>query len=379
MVRIKEKPEDFFVRELKELKLKTEGKYAYFLMRKRNMTTFEAVERISRLLGIKAGRISYAGLKDKRAVTEQYIAVKGLKSPSEVQEENLSLTFLGYGDEPLRMGDIEGNYFRITLRGVRRSRSYIEKQISFVRSFGFENYFGEQRFGSVKHAGEFIIRYLMRGDYEGALREYLTSMGDRTLKKALLRSWGNWREFLRKMPQSSSPERQAVKILLRGGSFREAFSSLPRNTKLMFSFAYQSYLWNRYLSLFVVRYLKHCAVPFLRWRLAFATEMPAGIYEEIRDLQIPFLGVEFRPSNRKIELILREVLEEEGIDERSLCGEAGGIKLLSDGLRRAFVRADDINLISYGKGTVTISFILPPGSYATVLLRKILCFPVRDH
>ncbi len=376
MARIKERPEDFYVREQKSLELSGKGRYAYFLLRKRNMTTLEAVRRVAEALGVSTDRVGFAGLKDKRAVTEQYVSVEGLKSPREVNEGDLELVFLGYGNEPLRMGEIEGNYFEIRVRGVRRSRSYVEGRVDFVRRFGFENYFGEQRFGSVKYAEEFVLRHLIRGDYESALREYLTSMGDRKLRRALLRSWGRWGEFLRLMPEAAQAEHEVVRALLRGRSFEEAFKTLPRSIRLMFSFAYQSYLWNRYLTTFVVRYFKHCSVPFLKWRLAFITEMSERLFEEIRDLEIPFLGVEHRPRSGKLRLIVKEILREEGIDEAVTAVERAGLRLLTDGLRRAFVPVRDLRVLEWGGGSLKLSFTLPPGSYATVLLRKILCSPV---
>jgi len=339
MVRVKERPEDFFVRELKKLRFTRRGRYAYFLLRKRNMTTLDALRRVADVLGVDVEKIGCAGFKDRKALTEQYISVEGVKNPRSFEEENLSLTFLGFGEEPVRTGELEGNYFELTIRGVRAGASRLEERLAFVRRFGFENYFGEQRFGSVKHAEDFVLRYLIRGDYEGALREYLTSMGDRKLRRMLLENWGRWREFLRLMPQKSEAERGAVEVLLRGGSFRDAFLSLPRSVRLMFSFAYQSYLWNRYLNTFIVRYFRYCSVPFLRGRLSFTTEMNEKIFEEIRDLEIPFLGIEFEPANRKF--------------------------------------PENLKLLEKGRGYVKLSFTLPAGSYATVLLRKILCSPLK--
>ncbi len=377
MIRVKERPEDFFVRELRKLRFTERGRYAYFLLRKRNMTTLDALRRVADVLEVDVGRIGYAGFKDRRALTEQFVSVEGLGNPRSFEEEDLSLTFLGFGEEPIRIGELEGNYFELTVRGVHRSDSYVEERLAFVRRFGFENYFGEQRFGSVKHAQEFVVRYLIRGDYEGALREYLTSLGDRRLRRTLLKSWGRWREFLRLMPQDSKVEREAVEVLLRGGSFRDAFLSLPRHVRLMFSFAYQSYLWNRYLNTFIVRYFRHCSVPFLGGRLSFITEVNEGVFEEIRDLEIPFLGVEFEPENRKIALIVRQILAEEGLDEEVLNTERGGLRLFSDGLRRAFVFPSDLKLLERGRGYLRLSFTLPPGSYATILIRKILCSPLK--
>ncbi len=377
MARIKERPEDFYVREIKHLDFEPRGRYAYFLLTKKNLSTLEAVRLTARHLGVPEERVGFGGLKDKRALTEQFISVDRPEGVKEINTDNLKLKFLGYGNRPVSLGEIEGNYFEVVVRGIgAKKKNFLKERIPFVKRYGFENYFGEQRFGSVAHVEDFILKHLLKRDYERAVKEYLTSMRDRRRKKALLKVWGRWKEFLRLMPGGSRTEINLVRGLLKGKSFEEVLSELPRSIKLMFVFAYQSYLWNRYLSTFVVRYFKHCSVPFLRWRLAFITHIEDRVFEEIRDLEIPFLGTEFKPENKKVELIIREVLEEEGLTEEDLKAERIGIKLFSDGKRRAFVFPEGIKVLEEGKDFVKLSFILPPGSYATILLRKLLCSPL---
>ena len=377
MVRIKESPEDFYVREIKYLEFEPEGRYAYFLMRKKNLSTLEAVKIVAKHLRVPEDKVGFGGLKDKKSVSEQFISVDGLKEIRELKTDNLELRFLGRGNRPVSLGEIEGNYFEVVVRGLGpKKKSLLKERIPFVKRFGFENYFGEQRFGSAAHAEEFILKHLLRRDYEGAVKEYLTSMRDKKRRKALLKAWGRWREFMRLMPKGSHVELNMVRSLMKGKSFEEVLFELPKSVKLMFLFAYQSYLWNRYLSTFVIRYFKHCSVPFLRWRLAFITRIGENVFREIRDMEIPFLGVELRPESKKIELIIREVLEEEGLKEEDLRAERIGVKLFSDGKRRAFVFPEGLKVLEEGRDFVKLSFTLPPGSYATVLLRKLLCSPL---
>lgn len=384
-IRIKKKPEDFYVKEIKTLNLKDKGEYVYFLLKKEDITTLDAVRHISRRFGIPLKNIGFAGLKDKKAITEQYLSIKNLgeeklKKMDGYKTENLELKFLGFSDKGLELGDIEGNYFEIVVRGITRyHRKVFPRMRELVEKYGCENYFGEQRFGSVKHANEFIVKYLLRHEYEEAMKEYLTSLADKRLRRLLRKAWKDWDRFLNLMPKGAKPELEVVKALRRGESFKNAFMVLPKNVRLMFVFSYQSYLWNRYLYTFVVRYLKHCKTPFLKWELAFFNEMNEVIWKEIKDLEIPYLGVEYKPKNKKVELIMKEVLQDEGITPKMLMAERIGIRLFSDGVRKAFFKPQGLKVLEESKNTVKLSFTLPPGSYATVLLRKLFCSDVKSR
>ena len=376
MFKIKEKPENFFVKEIIDIPLKERGDYAYYILRKKNRNTIDVVRELSRRFRVPVKDITFAGLKDKNAVTEQYLAIKGIKKPpKEVEGENYKLKLVGFSEQPLELGKFKGNYFEIVVRNVSKTeRERAERNLPFVSKYGFANYFGEQRFGSIKNAKEFVVKYLLKGEYEKALKEYLLSYSDWKMKRKLKKLWGNWKEYLKAMPKNATYERKVVEELAKGVSYKQAFLALPKNIRLMFSFTYQSYLWNRFLYRFVVRYFPYCEVPsgVKDWTLAFYKEMNERVFEEIKDLEIPYLGVEYSPKNPKVKRIIEEVLKEEGITEEILNAERVGIKLFSDGVRRAIAIPEGLKMKRLSRSVLKFSFTLPPGSYATVLLRKLL-------
>lgn len=126
-------PEDFVVEEIVKLK-KGKGRYLYVRLKKRNWNTIDLVNLLSRKLG---KRIGFAGLKDRNAVTTQYISIYDVSKENveSLKIKDAELIPLFYGAEAIKMGDLIGNRFRINL-GFRC------KKIDFVA-----NYFGEQRFG----------------------------------------------------------------------------------------------------------------------------------------------------------------------------------------------------------------------------------------
>ena len=378
MFRIKEKPQDFFVKELIDVPLSDSGEYAYYRLKKVDRNTIDVVRELADRFKVPVKNITFAGLKDKNAVTEQYLAIKGLKNPPQtVEGNNYKLTLVGFSDKPLELGKFKGNYFEIVVRNVSKAeRERAEKNLPFIAKYGFANYFGEQRFGSVKNAKEFIVKLLLKHDYEGALKEYLLSYSDWRMKRRLKKLWGNWREYLKAMPAQATYERKVVEELAKGVSFKQSFMALPKNVRLMFAFTYQSYLWNRYLYRFIVRYFPYCEVPsgIKDWTYAFYKDMKDAIFEEIKDLEIPYLGIEYPPKDLKVKRVIEEVLKEEGIDPKLLQEERIGIKLFTDGVRKAIAIPENLKMERIGRSTVKVSFVLPPGSYATVLLRKLfLC------
>jgi len=378
MFKIKEKPEDFFVKEIIDIPLGDSGEYAYYKLRKVDRNTIDIVRELAKRFSLPVKNITFAGLKDKNAVTEQYLAIKGLKKiPKEVEGKNYKLSLVGFSDQPLELGNFKGNYFEIVVRNVSKGeRINAERNLEFIQKYGFANYFGEQRFGSVKNAKEFIVKHLLAHKYEEALREYLLSYSDWRMKRRLKKLWGNWKEYLKAMPKQAIYERKIVEELAKGVSYKQSFLALPKNIRLMFAFTYQSYLWNRFLYRFIVRYFSFCEVPqgIKDWTYAFYTHMNDTIFEKVKNLEIPYLGKEYKPSDPKVAKIIEEILSEEGISEETLNQERIGIKLFTDGVRKAIAIPKDLKMERVSRSAVKVSFTLPPGSYATVLLRKLfLC------
>src|SRR3989344_6671605 len=96
---IKEVPEDFCVKEISKLKIDDKGRYCYYLLKKRNYNTLDAIRRISERLRIDMIRVGYAGNKDKIAVTEQYISIKDYKIDN-LKLKDIELLFIGKGSKP---------------------------------------------------------------------------------------------------------------------------------------------------------------------------------------------------------------------------------------------------------------------------------------
>ncbi|RYZ33223.1 MAG: tRNA pseudouridine(13) synthase TruD, partial [Myxococcaceae bacterium] len=161
-MRIKQKPEDFSVKESYRFDEAANGRHRVYLMDKQKLSTFDAVNRLIVKFGLKPGSISYCGLKDKQGRTEQIIAVDG--ADVDMQEPDLRLKFLGRTDKALSARNITSNRFSVTVRALSHdSLAPLNLATAEVNRLGVVNYFDSQRFGALKHGQGFIAKDIIRG------------------------------------------------------------------------------------------------------------------------------------------------------------------------------------------------------------------------
>lgn len=149
-------PEDFYVKEILDLKLGN-GDYSYFLLRKRDIGTLEAINTISKELGISQKRIGFAGNKDKKAVTEQHVSIYKFNKENNLKINGIELVYLGNGKERINLGDLKYNSFRIVVRDLDKKIKLVSKR--------FKNYFDDQRFG-IDKSNHMIGRYIVKREFD---------------------------------------------------------------------------------------------------------------------------------------------------------------------------------------------------------------------
>ena len=378
-------------------RLAADGRGPFLLLRatKRSLATDEMIGRLAGALGIPARSIGFGGLKDKHALTAQYVSVPAAalggrppESIADVAAPGVSIEPAGWLPRPFGANDVAGNRFDLVLRDLTRRESALlderRRGLSVPGSRGrtlrFVNYYGGQRFGSSARGGDCAARRLVAGDFEGALRMLIASpsrkdaRSRKSIRSAVASSWGRWEELARTLPPS--PERDAARALAGGAGFRGAFEALPSLDRQMAIESYQSRLWNA-----IARALVQDLVP----PPLSSTPLPSGpllfcatalVPEALVRLVIPLLS----PGTR---------LEEPWGDaaERILAGEGLSLADLKiPGLRsprfgevprRLFVEAErcafgpaepDENQAGRGRLKRRARFFLPRGAYATVLL-----------
>lgn len=147
----KQSPRDFVVEEIPLYEFSGEGEHLILQVRKKNLSTNEMIGQIARYLGIKNKEIGYAGLKDKNAMTVQYISLH--KKYEEALEnfnfDGIKILSKAYHNNKLRIGHLKGNRFYIKLKKVNpTSAEKIDEALKNLEKFGMPNFFGYQRFGN---------------------------------------------------------------------------------------------------------------------------------------------------------------------------------------------------------------------------------------
>ncbi|HAU1643705.1 TPA: tRNA pseudouridine(13) synthase TruD [Legionella pneumophila] len=182
-------PEDFQVNELFEGQFSGEGEHIVFKIEKKGLTTEQVVKSLARLINKPIKLISYAGLKDKQALTTQWLSIH---APGEVIEGIETLEAPGWKilectrhNKKLRPGFLSGNHFTITLRNVSNETDLIHR-IEQIKLKGVPNYFGEQRFGrdggNLIKAEEILVQgrkvkdRFLKGMYFSAARSWLYNL-----------------------------------------------------------------------------------------------------------------------------------------------------------------------------------------------------------
>ncbi len=234
--------------------------YLRFTMLKQNVSTNVALDFICRTLKVGENRFQYAGVKDKRGTTTQWVTMRYGK-PSHLgkvaQERSTFARNIRFGDfeyvsEPHRLGALYGNRFGVILRELNRPDSEILDACKALEDHGFINFYGLQRFGK----GEFgakscdVGREIFRGDFEKATRLLFTVShnidDNRCIETKNAFNAGDLDLAMQCIPNSMNAEKAALKKLREApDAHEEAIGAISKGTRLMYVHAYQSLLWNR--------------------------------------------------------------------------------------------------------------------------------------
>jgi len=364
MYQLKELPEDFQVKEIGQPRLSHGGPYSYFTLRKRNYTTEWAVAIIAEKLHLERRRISYAGAKDRRAVTEQTISIWRAPGSNDLALKDITLHYLGSGNEPVTLGQHTGNAFVITVRNLGKEELVRLALVQPQHSLTFPNYFDEQRFSGGNHL---IGRAILKGAYRDAVHRILSF----SVKKEEIEG-GDYPALL--ATARPGTERAVLEHLAKEPTdFIGAIKRVPVKIRMMYVHAFQSFIFNETLA----RWLRKVSGNVIELNYSLGTLVFSR--GEIHNRRLPIVGFATEPGDEEAAAIAAELLAQEGITPSDFIMRPFP-EMSSEGEERdAMVTAQNLSMtigddeLHTGMKKATLSFTLPKGAYATMAIKKIFC------
>lgn len=187
--RFKVDPDDFVVNEFFSEPFSGEGEHILLKIEKRGLNTEDVIRSLSRLINKPSKLISYAGLKDKQAVTTQWLSVHApgeeIAGIGELSAPGWKVLESTRHNKKLKPGFLAGNQFVIRLRDVSDPQEVLLR-LEQIKKQGVPNYFGEQRFGreaaNLQRADELLVQgrkvkdKFLKGMYYSAARSWLFNL-----------------------------------------------------------------------------------------------------------------------------------------------------------------------------------------------------------
>jgi tRNA pseudouridine13 synthase len=395
---IRTKNEDFYVEEIPITNPSGKGPNTWLWIEKEGRNTLDVVLDIARELGINRKQMGFAGMKDKSAVTRQWICVSN-KTPEELQGlgdklHHVKIMKVVPNEKKLRIGQLVGNKFRLMIGNVEDPDLAInraEEILEQLKNRGVPNYYGYQRFGKNRPNTHLVGKALIKGGVKAAVDRYIGYPYDteptHIQEARMLYGEGELEEALEAMPSGMRYEKMMLRMLIKEKKKKEeldeksyilALKSLPKPLSRMFVHAYQSYLFNRAVS----ERTKLGIDQFIEGDILIDNEEhlihdfdPEKIDNRIKEFQAhpsaPLFGSKVPLAGGKLGEMEQKILNEENLklEDFKLLKMP---KLGSHGIRRPIrFKIWDVSAETSENGVI-VGFSIPKGAYATSVLREVM-------
>ncbi|MDG6913773.1 MAG: tRNA pseudouridine(13) synthase TruD [Nitrososphaerota archaeon] len=379
--RAKSTPEDFRVEEVIDTSGMTDGwsagRYPLYRVEKASVDTMHMASELGAAL---RSRVSYAGMKDNKAVAVQYATPTSLRSmrPERVDGQRFTATLAGYIDKPLSRASVLANRFDIVLRGCcPEVGSRTSEAFGLAGAGKVPNFFGLQRFGTSGRGTHEIGRAIVKGEFERAVGLLLAGGSIEASEAATA---GRYRELLGLLhPGKDVEKRVARSLVAHPGEWVRALRAVPIRLRRLYVQAYQSFIFNMTLSAAlkrgddISRYVEgdnwgeRGPDGLVVYGIRGVKEAPTGNAVPL----VQLVGYAYRDYGSRFDGCVKDVLSSEEVKPDSFyvkemqeVSSEGGFRPPRLAVRETSFEVDG--------DVASLRFTLARGQYATVLLREIL-------
>jgi len=397
-------PEDFTVYEIsKHHPEKENGKFVIADITVTNWETNHLVRELSKRLHVSRKRVSFAGTKDKRAKSTRHMSFYNISNEdlAKIKIKDVEIKNIYRSDRPVKIGNLLGNMFEISIRNIANAKKeQLQDVVSLISSTGgFPNFYGVQRFGTIRPITHIVGKHLVNDEIEKAVMTYVANPikgeDDITYKlRSELEKTHDFPEALKSYPKHLNFEKAMLnKLAVDSEDFVGALKELPKNLLTMFIYAYQSYLFNKILSRRIQKELPLNAalvgdiiLPVRKGVIDGEISVTKRNIEKVNKqvskgkafVSAVLFGSDSKFSEGEMGEIEHKIIDEEKIDPRDFI--IPDIPYISSsGSRRPIlspVKDLDFKLtddgLNKGKLALILNFELLKGCYATSLLREFM-------
>jgi len=391
---IKTVPEDFVVEEIPQYEFSGEGTHVYAYVQKKNMSTQDMINVISRAMDVRMMDVGYAGRKDTRAVTRQWISIEHIDADklAAFRSPKIRVLEVTRHTNKLKLGHLKANRFSIRLREFNRpldeALPLAGRIMETLAARGVPNYFGPQRFGyrgDTYLMGEAAIKNDSKAFFDILLGRPELDPDDKFIEARQLYHQGEYEQAVYKWNSAFGEHRLSLKALIRlDGNTDRAFEKFNKRLLNLFVAAWQSDLFNRVLAARMpnIDTLLNGDMAYKHENGASFTVEDAAVEQpRCRAFEIsptgPLLGARMKPLTGPAGEIENPFVDTVHLTEDDLkrLKHYGGV----GGRRPLRFRPENPSIVSGSDehgDYLEFSFQLPSGCYATTLLSEITKTPL---
>ncbi len=357
---LKGEPEDFIVEEITPAGIILEvgksqefpegsGDYTHFTLEKKNWDTMRAVKEVARACRVSHSRIKFAGTKDRRCISAQRMSMWKVPAEtlSKVRIKDITLRDFCLSSEPVNLGESSGNRFTVNINGVGKDADKKTEKIVKELDGSIPNFFGAQRFG-IRMNNHVVGKHILKGQFKEAVMSNLCDVGGEPEEAARareeLRKTEDFKTAFHTFPDYLGFEKSVLNHLIQKPTdFVGALRVVPKKLRLMFVHSYQGYIFNEALSEYIEK-----------------GERPK---------ELPMVGYDI-----ELDEVTKRILEREGMRKEDFKIPSMPEMSMKGEMRDAFVEFKGFEIVGFNEGeaNLRVRFSLPPGAYATMLLRELI-------
>ncbi len=329
---------------------------------KNDIDEFRALRELASGIGKGIDAIGFAGTKDKKAITSQQISIfkPSVEKIKSFSHPNLQIGNFKWNKRKIKLGFLDGNHFIITLRDIT-PKDAIKISNLIKKTKFFPNYFGKQRFGSVRNNNDEIGKLIIKKKFKEAIIKILTETSSNEREEVVkarqkLAKEKDFKKALEYFPMYLKFERNLLYYLSQNkDDFIGALKKIDRKQVLMFVNALQSKLFNEILE----------------------ESIEAGFdFSQKGQQKIQLIGYKSKDENTKVGIITKEIMKRHNLTKEDFDLREIPFLRISGQLRDAIIDVQNLTLeinnddLFENSKKITLDFCLPSGVYATTFLEN---------